>query len=467
MKRGALLLLLSLLVGCSGAGSEPPRNLVLVSIDTLRADRLGAWGHAPDVSPFLDSLAEQGVVFEQTLAQSPWTAPSHAAMLTSTWPSVLGFAGAYTGPRPPGLVHADAISLAEVLHDAGWRTQAVTAGGFVAARFGFDQGFEAYGERGTTLRAAVAQALAWLDTRDSDEPFFLFLHTYDVKRYRAGSAQHKFLEDRHGIQIRSPQPLAALLQSNNVQALPKITPAFRAFVSELYDAAITRADTTLQRLWHELERRDLAAATLFVVTSDHGEEFWEHGSSGHGYSLHDENLRVPLILRHPSLAPQRIAAQVRLVDLAPTLVELLGLAMPPAWSGVSLVPWIEGASRDLPAFSEAAHRPSKAVRTPTHKLVLSAAPPRLELFDLGRDPGETRALANRPHPQREPLQRLLHQWIEANAADRRFASGPAAELTPQVRRQLAELGYAGDHKESRRLTPERWLEILSETSPAR
>ena len=94
MIRGALLLLLALLLGCSGAGREPPRNLLLISVDTLRADRLGAWGHAPQVSPFLDSLAEQGVVFEQTVAQSPWTAPSHAAMLTSTWPSLLGFAGA-------------------------------------------------------------------------------------------------------------------------------------------------------------------------------------------------------------------------------------------------------------------------------------------------------------------------------------------------------------------------------------
>ncbi|MBW1684895.1 MAG: sulfatase [Deltaproteobacteria bacterium] len=467
MRATAVLLMLALLLGCSGAGREPPRNLLLISVDTLRADRLGAWGHAPHVSPFLDSLAEQGVVFEQTVAQSPWTAPSHAAMLTSTWPSLFGFAGAYTGPETQGFIHSDAISLAEVLRDAGWRTQAVTAGGFVAARFGFDQGFEAYGERGATLRAAVAQALAWLDARDGDEPFFLFLHTYDVKRYRAGSAQRKLLESRHGIRLPDRRPLAALLQSNDVKALPEITPAFRAFVVELYDAAITRADTELHRLWQELERRDLAAATLFVVTSDHGEEFWEHGSSGHGYSLHDENVRVPLILRHPSLTPQRIAAQVRLVDLAPTLVHLLGLAVPQAWSGVSLVPWIEGTGEDLPAFSEAAHRPLKAVRTPSYKLVLSAAPPRLEFFDLGRDPGETRALADRSHPQREPLERLLRRWIEANAADRRFASGGAAKLSPQVRRQLAQLGYAGDREESRRLSTERWLEILSEADRAR
>jgi len=148
--------MLALLLGCSGAGREPPRNLLLISVDTLRADRLGAWGHASHISPFLDSLAEQGVIFEQTVAQSPWTAPSHATMLTSTWPSLLGFAGAYRGPEAQGFVHADAISLAEVLRDAGWRTQAVTAGGFVAARFGFDQGFEAYGERDTTLSAAVA-----------------------------------------------------------------------------------------------------------------------------------------------------------------------------------------------------------------------------------------------------------------------------------------------------------------------
>ena len=374
---------------------------MLISVDTLRADRLGAWGHAAHVSPFLDSLAEQGVVFEQTVAQSPWTAPSHAAMLTSTWPSVLGFAGAYMGPEAQGFVHADAISLAEVLRDAGWRTQAVTAGGFVAARFGFDQGFEAYGERDATLSAAIAQALTWLDARDGDEPFFLFLHTYDVKRYRAGSAQRELLESRHGIRLRDRHPLAALLQINDVQALPEITPAFRAFVADLYDAAITRADTELSRLWQELERRDLAAATLFVVTSDHGEEFWEHGSSGHGYSLHDENVRVPLILRHPSLEPQRIAAQVRLVDLAPTLVDLLGLAVPQAWSGVSLVPWIEGTGEDLPAFSEAAHWPLKAVRTPSHKLDPLGNPPA---------PG---ALRPRSRPRRD--------------------AGPGGSLTPPAR----------------------------------
>jgi arylsulfatase A-like enzyme len=460
-------MLLALLVGCSGASREPPRNLLLISIDALRADRLGAWGHAPHVSPFLDSLARQGVVFEQAVAQSPWTAPSHAAMLTSTWPSVLGFAGAYTGTHTPGFVHADATSLAEVLRDAGWRTQAITAGGFVAARFGFDQGFEAYGERGTTLRAAVVETLSWLDARDGDEPFFLFLHTYDVKRYRAGSAQRKRLEELHGVRLRDPRPLAALLQSNDIRALPEITPGFRAFVEELYDAAITKADSELRRLWHELERRDLIDATLLVITSDHGEEFWEHGSSGHGYSLYDENLRVPLILRHPSLAPQRIAAQVRLVDLAPTLVDLLGLAVPQAWSGVSLVPWLEGSDQDLPGFSEAAHRPLKALRTPSHKLVLSTAPPRLRLFDLGRDPGETRPLAHPSHPRGEPLQRLLRRWIEANAADRRFASAGAAKLTPQMQRQLAELGYAGDHEESRRLGPERWLEILNEAEQAR
>jgi len=288
-----------------------------------------------------------------------------------------------------------------------------------------------------------------------------------VKRYRAGSAQRKLLESRHGIHLRDPHSLAALLQINDVQALPEITPAFRAFVADLYDAAITRVDAELRRLWQELEQRDLATATLLVVTSDHGEEFWEHGSSGHGYSLYDENVLVPLILRHPSLEPQRIAAQVRLVDLAPTLVDLLGLAVPQAWSGVSLVPWIEGTGEDLPAFAEAAHWPLKAVRTPSHKLVLSATPPRLELFDLVRDPGETRALADRSHPQREPLERLLREWIEANAADRRFASGGAAKLTPQARHQLAQLGYVGDREESRPLSTELWLEILNESDRIR
>ncbi len=236
--------------------------------------------------------------------------------------------------------------------------------------------------------------------------------------------------------------VSAFVQDGETRArAAELSPEDWRYLRDLYDACVASVDAELGRLLEGLARRGLLETTLVVVTSDHGEEFGEHGGSGHGYTLFDENLRVPLILAHPALAARRIPEQVRLVDLAPTLVELAGLSAPPTWQGQSLVPLLEGAALPpLPAFAEHAHLPFLALRQGAAKLIVDAGGQR-QLFDLARDAAERTDFAQAEPERALALCRSLRAFVEENAtalAGRSEPGDPAA-LGPT----LEKLGYLG------------------------
>ena len=454
--RAACMALLAFSLAACSEPEPPIQNVVLISIDTLRFDHVGLYGAERGVTPVLDGLGARGVVFDQAVAQAPWTIPSHATMLTSLYPSVLG-----VGPyADPGKLSDAAVTLAEVFRERGFATAAVT-GGYVSQALGFDQGFDSFRETPgePTMARAVNLAVQWLDQRDPARPFFLFLHTFEVHQYRPHARFRELWVRPYDGPLRELESVPAFVQD------PANLPRVRAlggedwrYLRDLYDACLASVDYEIGRLLDGLEARGLRETTLVVVTSDHGEEFGEHGGSGHGYTLFDENLRVPLLMSHPSLPARRVAQQVRLLDLAPTLAELAGPPAPALWQGTSLVPLFGGASLSLPAFVEHAHRPLKAVREDGAKYVVDARGPRL-LFDLAGDAAERENLAGADSGRERRLCAALRAFVAAGAADERWRATPDPSGGEALRGTLQDLGYAGAAAEPAAADRE-WLELL-------
>ena len=339
-----------LLFGCAGDDPrqvsepkpEPPRGVVLVSIDTLRADHLGAYGYHRDTSPYLDALAAESVVFEAAIAQAPSTLTSHLAMFTSLFPSQ--FFPTARGPVPAeghGL-STEIPTFPEILHDAGFRTAGHTEGGYVSSVYGFERGFEEWTDptssRSTDIEQTVEKGLDFLTRMAArpDERFLLFLHTYSVhdpyeppESYRGLFTREAPTDER-----ASAQTLLA------VNAGRRATSEEEAeYFAARYDEGIRYADSVLARLWNGLEELALGDEVAVVVTSDHGEEFLEHGRYLHT-QLYPEQLHVPLFVRVPGVEPRRVAMPVRTIDLAPTLLDLLALEPLRRASGQSLVPFL-------------------------------------------------------------------------------------------------------------------------------
>jgi arylsulfatase A-like enzyme len=433
---------------------EPRRagelDLLLVSIDTLRADHLPSWGYPRDTAPFLTSLAARGTLFEQAIAAAPSTTPSHMSLFTALQPSVHGLLGnTALGALPRGIG-----TLAEVLRDAGFATAAVTEGGGLALHLGFERGFGAFIENPVPLphrpglQAPVSFDLGrnWLLTQ-RDRRSFLFLHTYEV----------------HG-PYQAPEAYAGLFAQTppGLEPRPGLRPHQRPVH---YDREIRFVDDELRRLVGALEAAGRLERTLLVLTSDHGEEFLEHGWIGHGATLPEEVLRVPLLVLGPGIpAGRRIEEPVGLVDLAPTLLELLGAPPLPGAMGRSFASLLREAqipsdSDARPLFSETwfeagfgaegpkpVQQPSYSIRKGSRKLVRLRADEgfRYAYFDLSADPGERRDLYAADPGAAADLRALLDAYPERVARLReRLAREPSADraLDPERESRLRALGY--------------------------
>ena len=330
-------------------------NDLLGSGETRRADRLGVYGYPRPTSPWLDQFAADAVVFERASSVSYHTAESHMSLFTSVFPSVHGVANASSDKvdvLPPAIG-----TLAEAFRDAGYRTAGFHGGGNVAAAFGFDRGFEDYQETHT-----VDRAREWIESAGRDAPWFLFFHTHQVHDPYIPEAEtrHLFKTAAELPIPDSPEQLERLLaEEHGEDATPPFTAVRDAFwrrvdpsrsehvqrVSDLYDSKVRELDAMLESLVEVALRT--ARPTLVVITSDHGEEFQEHGRFLHD-ALYEELLHVPLILRHPELsaAPRRVTDRVSLIDLAPTLLELVGAPPLVAAQGRSLAPFLSSGGAD-------------------------------------------------------------------------------------------------------------------------
>jgi len=461
---GPALALLLLVGGVRGAGaldawlaSRGP-NLVMISIDTLRADRLGAYGYSLPTSPRLDRLAAEGVLVEDVYSQSPKTTPSHMTLLTSLYPCVHGVE-LWWHDQPAHVLSPAVYTLAEVLKNAGYATVAFTGGGQVDRSRGFDQGFDRY-SHGQELE----KTLHWLDTHRRGK-FFLFFHTYMVHdpyvhplrwvrlfdaEYRGGvlDTVERLLREEDG--RGGPEVYSENRHERFWASVRHDDPADVQFVARLYDAGIRRMDeTVLGPLLDRLDALGLSDNTLVVFTSDHGEAFAEHGHFGHD-DLHGETLRVPLVLRFPGrlAAGRRVAGRARLLDVMPTVLDLLAVPAPPLVQGRSLGPQLtrQSDSTDGEAVvSEYDQRGAGRVHESVRRGRLSyiVEDNHEHLFDLVDDPGEANDLVNTRPTETAALRTVLAGWgEECRGLASRFGPGDVIVRPDAERaRQLRALGY--------------------------
>ncbi len=443
-----LLVAAILAAGCGAGGAPAVRrpDVVLISVDSLRADHLGAYGYGRPTSPNIDRLAAEGVLFENAYSTTTWTLPSHVSMLTGLYPE------AHRVQLPRHRLGSGAPLLSELLAEAGYQTLAVVSGPFMSQEFGFDRGFEVYDDRtvsfpslrashrGVTAPRLHQRLLEVLDGLDG-RPFFLFVHYWDVHYDYAPPPPWN---DRFDPGYEGAVTADDYARSDHVHAaMPRRD---LEHVLALYDGEIGFTDRYLGRLLAELERRERLRDALIVLTADHGDEFFEHGRKGHYANLYDTTLRVPLIVRLPGSrgAGRRVAAAATLVDLVPTVLEVAGLEPPAGLQGASLLPTaLDVDRRRGPLFADLRDE-IKAVVMDGWKLIRStseAGAARLELYDLRRDPAETddRSAAE---PQRAArMGHALDGWLRL--AERR-AGGPGPEeaaLDERLRETLEGLGY--------------------------
>ena len=304
---------------------RPTRGYILLSVDTLRADHLSAYGYGRETSPFLHSLTDRpGVLFEQAWAPYPSTLPSHVTMLT-------GYGPTEHGVRPPSGVLAPAIpTAAERFRDAGFRTAGFTEGGFVAGGFGFSRGFEQFDDEDyrddRDVERTFGHGVRFLEGLEESERFFLFLHTYSVHDPYTPPAGHRaHFRDSADLPERLPDgPLLSAFNRGTAELSPGEVEDFEA----LYDGGIRYFDGVLAHFFADLTRLALLEDVTIVITSDHGEEFLEHGRVAHT-QLYPETLTVPLLILHPDLPiGGRVRRLVELTSTTPTLWDLARIAVP-------------------------------------------------------------------------------------------------------------------------------------------
>ncbi len=313
-------------------------NVILICIDTLRADRLGCYGYSRNsTSPHLDDLATQSTLFLNAFATAGWTKPSVPSFLTGTYAAQHGV---YEGnvARSEGMF-ADALpdkalTLAEVFRDNGYRTGAFVQNEHLRRGNGLEQGFELYVDRAGDARNIRWRALDWLDEADDDRPFFLYLHILDTHYpYPVPDTYaQRFLGDADASLYRSPDWQKARKAINHGERV--LTPSELEGLEFLYDGAIRYVDDQIGFFLRSLARRSLYDDAVICVLSDHGEEFMEHGRIGHGHGLFENLLHVPWILKIPGKSPERNASHVSLVDLFPTLLAASGIECSASSEGI-------------------------------------------------------------------------------------------------------------------------------------
>lgn len=399
----AVLLLAGVLVGCTRREPERP-NVVLISIDTLRADHLGGYGYRRKTSPNLDALAARGVLFENAVAPSSWTLPSHASLLSGVSPYRHGAVSAASRIRD------DVPLLAELLRAHGYHTVAFVNAPFVGSSYGFARGFERFDERYEQRRRDLAaRHRDLIDAVDGLEPpFFLFVHYMDVHTpYRPPKEFNVFAKDKRSSEVLRDVGVGSVVELRNAAREGRfaMSDADRDRLRDLYDGEILALDAHLGTFLATLEGRH--PDTLVIVTADHGEEFLEHGAFGHGDTLYEEVLRVPLIVAGPGVARGvRAATLATSVDVVPTVLESVGAAVPEGLDGRSLRPVLRAggagtaAARDLRTGVVALHTASsdgtralRGVRGEGRKLLHDDLRKTVELYDLDSDPAERTNLA--------------------------------------------------------------------------
>lgn len=421
---------------------RPRYNLVLISLDTLRAERLGSYGYHRPTSPNFDALASESALFEQAVTTSSWTLPAHATIFTGLYPISHGVRSG-KGRR----IADDTDVFTEQLKTAGYRTFAVTGGAYVARVYGFDRGFDSYLQRSDYIRGArslrsfpraVEIAKERINHVPEDQPYFLFLHTYDI---HCPYIPPKKIFGR----FNSPgaEPIKLGKCGYDYYKQKGLSQAQALYLSDRYDEGILGVDEVLGGFLDFLRNRPDYERTIVVVTSDHGEEFMEHGGVGHKGSLYRELLLVPLIIRDPRGGAIRIKDSVSLVDLYPTMLELLGLDVPAHAQGSSLAGIVLGSPEEtyLRPFQFSELQRGRVLISkfgPEKHLIVNIEDGTHEFYDHLSDPLEAINLAAEGHPQLQAAIERLQQFTSKLAGAQ---AGAVDDSSAEHLEQLRTLGY--------------------------
>ncbi len=419
------------LFACSrdGLEGEPAaRNLLLITLDTTRADRLGVYGYARPSSAGIDRLASEAVVFDRAYSTSSWTLPSVVSLMTGHYPTT------HRCNRDRSALTDEFVTLAETLRDAGFRTGAVVSHIYLEKRHGLEQGFDHYDQElvlstgkmsheAVTSPAISDKGIAWIEerARDPRARWFLWLHYFDPHiEYRA----HPGVSEAFGTEEEQDR----------------------------YVGEIAFTDSHLGRVLEALAEHDLQRETAVILLADHGEEFGEHGGAQHRRTLYEEVLRIPLIVRAPGIEATRVPTPVSTVDVLPTALALLGADPVSDLPGSSLVPLMleEANVASRPVLAELNEKPIRlnAVVVDRWKLVRDLVNDQSMLFDLHSDPGEQADLCAADPERAAAMTRTLQQLMEA-ARQAAEEKGPPAtiDLSPEDVELLENLGYAGSEDE--------------------
>lgn len=408
-------------------GITPPKNILLITVDTLRADHLGCYGYQKIQTPTIDALAQRGVLFEWAFTPVPLTLPSHASILTGLYPSTHGVLnnGEYQ-------LSTSIKTLPHILQGHGFATAAFIGAFVLSKQFGLNQGFEVYDEEFLSKEEKVLEtfsiqasplyterkgekvtkaALKWIKERKPSR-FFLWVHYFDP---------HDPYEP--------PQP-------------------FKDEYSDcLYDGEIAYSDQCIAALLQELEKQNILKETLVVLVGDHGEGLGEHKENNHGIFLYDATMRIPLIFHYPELPEGVVSSDlVTILDISPTILEMLKIPIPPKWQGKSLIPYFDHSyqynGEKFAIFLETklpevnfGWSPLQGVRTRKWKYIHA---PRPELYNLQIDPKELNNVINQYPKQAQYLKKRLQTFIKTHPLPQ---ENRALHMSEETRQRLQSLGY--------------------------
>lgn len=439
-------LVYAVLLVCPGPAAavlRPEFNVVLISLNALRADHLKIYGYGKETAPNISGLAGEGVVFERAVAQSHWTLSSLASLFTSKY---VHSHGLYE--RGQKLSESE-ITLAEALKEGGYTTAAFTGGLDTSGMYGLAQGFDVYfddtGKNSMgSLKEIMPRALDWLAARMNDR-FFLFLDSYDIH-----PPFDKPWPDGKEPDYAGPLK-GKVLDYNFFKGFkggpPRLTGEDLAYVNSRYDAGVTYADGFIGKLLAGLSEMNLSTSTIVIITAEHGEELGDHGGFDRfgGGNLYDEAIRVPLIIKLPGkeLKGARVSSQAQLIDIMPTILDLAGLRVAGGAQGKSLLPLIPGAGaadgKDFNRYVYSEAGPHKwAVRSGDWKLIYDNG--KYALFDLTNDKAESEnAAVKNPSVVYELAQKLMEWRRKTRTA--RSPDDTRVALTEEMKRKLREAGY--------------------------
>jgi len=443
---------------------KKPSNIILISIDTLRPDRLGCYGHKMETSPFIDKLAGRGVLFKNAIAQSPWTLPSHMSILTSLYPSVH-----LANSKKNNKLSEEKVCLAEILKKEGYYTAAFVDGGWLRHKFGFNQGFDIYDDEGGRIARINKKVMKFLE-ENFQKKFFLFMHVYDVHGpYEPPPPYNEmFYKGNKDDPNNHSMDFIKSIGYHKYQKFDNITDI--NYVKSLYAGEIRYVDNELGKLFAKMGELEIFDNTLLVFLSDHGESLFEHHVYiGHGIFLFDNEVKIPLIIKPPkgNYRKRVIYNQVESIDVMPTILDLLDLPANKEAQGKSLVKFMKNqkvASKDNFAFGESSNTGGTGfVRTnkwkfiskmkinlnelvqglkPSNKINLTKyIIDEEQLYDLENDPQERNNLIKKEPEVAKKLKDRLIKWEEDNKKIASRMEKHKIELTDEEKEQLKALGY--------------------------